>query len=218
MLISSDLKEWSHIIYNEIINDGSDYFWPKSNEHKIFEQAYMKFVNRNLNYFDHKNMLAHAVLEEQEYNKNLPKTLEFCNFVKDLVNKNNSPFGRMCVWNIPPKHQILAHIDNFIYHSMITRYIFIVSDHPKDSIIIKINDNFVNSNKGVLFQFYPAFDKHEFINNSDSNFYFLGFDIWNYKKLQVLAKNFDLKSVVDNPKRYSSFGGLKTNCKYISKH
>jgi hypothetical protein len=51
--IADDLQNWADRIAAEIAADDAinEWFWPKSSSHEIFEQAWMKFVNRNLNYF-----------------------------------------------------------------------------------------------------------------------------------------------------------------------
>lgn len=216
--LTDNLTDWADIVFQEIVADSTDYFWPKSNEHKVFEQAYMKFVNRNLNYFDYKNMIVTAVVDEPEYHPGLTKTLEFCKFVRENFDNKHSPFGRMCVWKIPPKAGILPHVDNYIYHALITRYIFIVSDHNKDDIFIKINNIEVPYKKGRLFEFYPAVERHEFTNHSNDPLYFLGFDVWKKDKLDKFSQTIDLLSVASNPKRYNSFGGINSKCKYMSKH
>jgi hypothetical protein len=163
-------------------------------------------------------MIANALREEPEFHPGLKKTLEFCNYVKKITGEEDTPFGRMCVWSVPPNHTILPHIDNFTYHTMIDRYIFFISKHDIDSIIVNINGARVKSDTGVLFRFSPAYDKHEFVNNSPDRLYFLGFDIWKKDKLAEYSKYMDLDKILENPNRYKSFGGQNTNCKYISEH
>lgn len=217
-VIEENLLEWASVIEQEIYSDASSYFHPVSNEHQIFEQAYMKFVNRNLNYFNYKNMVANALREKPEFHSGLKKTLEFCNHVKKITNSEDAPFGRMCVWNVPRNHTILAHVDNYMYHTMIDRYIFFISNHSADSVIVNINNKRVKSDTGVLFKFSPAFDKHEFINNSIDNLYFLGFDIWKKNMLLECSQTINIDKILENPDRYNSFGGPNTDCKYISEH
>ena len=50
-LINATLQADADIIKEEILNSASDWFWPVDKKHKVFEQAHMKFLNRNLNYF-----------------------------------------------------------------------------------------------------------------------------------------------------------------------
>ena len=216
--IRKDLQEWSNILFDEINNDPSDYFWPKSNHHKIFDQAYMKFVNRNLNYFNYENMIITALYEQPEWHPGLPKTLEFCNFVKTITGQDDMPFGRMCVWKIPPKLCIMPHVDNFIYHSMITRYIFIVSKHNPEHLKIIIANEKKDTEQGVLFSFFPAIQRHEFNNYSDNDFYFLGFDIYKKDILHKFANYEKLELLQNDPNRLTQMGAAGTTCKYISLH
>ena len=216
--LTENLNDWSEIILDEIKSDSSPYFWPKSNKHTIFERAYMKFVNRNLNYFDLGNMMVNALLDDFECNVNFQKTLDFCKFVRKNFDDEFSPFGRMCIWYIPPKSGIKKHIDHFAYHTMITRYIFFVSNHNSQEIDIKINGDPISYCQGKLFNFFPAREYHEFINNSDSDFYFLGFDVWKKNLLDAVSKRFDLQAIKLNPLRYNSFGGELSPSKYMSIH
>lgn len=218
-LVRENLRASAEIINEELKNDSSPFFHPVAKGHKIFQQAYMKFVNRNLNYFNCENMIVTALKEEkQDFNLNLKKTLQFCNYVKKIEGKENAPFGRMCVWMVPPKHRILPHIDNFEYHSLIDRYIFFVSEHPAGSIIVNINNERARSEKGTLFKFSPHVDLHEFHNTTDHLLYFLGFDIWNVDKLNQAAEKVNFEKIMSNPDRYNKFGHAGTKCKYISEH
>lgn len=219
-IISTTLADWATIVESEIASDSkSDWFWPKSNEHQIFEQAFMKFVNRNLNYFYFESMVA-QVTEGNEFNPNLPKILEFCRSARKLAPKYGyAPFGRMCVWKLPPGMQILPHRDNYSYHRFVMRNIFIISDEDvcKD-VVIKIEDTDIDVKKGTLFQFQPAQEMHTFLNNSNKDFYFLGFDFWELSLYQVLASLIDFEKIVNDPERLRGYGGPKTKFKYISTH
>jgi len=216
--LRDDLQEWATEIFKEIASDTSDFYHPASKNHQIFNQAYMKFVNRNLNYFDYANMVVTALYEDPEYNPNLKKTLEFCNYIKKLTGKEDDPFGRMCVWDVPARHTILPHIDNFIYHTMIDRYIFFVSEHPVDTTVVNIDFKRVKSDTGSLFEFSPTLEVHEFINNSDSRMIFLGFDIWKSDKLRAMSNNINIDAVTNNPERLGTFGAQGKKSKYMSKH
>lgn len=216
--LADNLQDWADIVYKEIVSDKTEYFWPKSYKHKIFEQAYMKFVNRNLNYFNFPNMVITALFEKQEYHPGFQKTLEFCSFVRKSFNDDTSPFGRMCIWYIPPNCGLKPHVDNFQYHNQITRYIFIVSDHKEEEILIKVNAKRVNSNKGILFEFFPGVELHEFVNKSSIPFYFLGFDVWNKQKLLRYSKILDLDELVRDQDRINLYGGPGTKSKYMSNH
>lgn len=219
-ILKRDLKDWADELKFEIESDHkNNWFWPKSNQHQIFEQARMKFVNRNLNYFYFESMIA-QVREGNEFNTNLQKTLNFCNFVRTLSKSHiKSPFGRMCVWKLEPGTNILPHKDNYKYHRFITRNIFIISDDD----IVKEADVFINSekvelSKGLLFQFKPDTELHSFHNKSDKPFYFLGFDFWESQLIDVLLTMIDYDKIVNDPIRTSGFGGPNTKFKYISKH
>jgi hypothetical protein len=216
--IRDDLQEWANRIFVEVTNDNSEYYWPVSAHYNVFEQVFMKFLNRNLNHFDYKNMVVNALKEEPEWHPGLATTIKFCNFVRETEGKSNSPFGRMCVWKVPPGRAIMPHVDNFVYHGLIERYIFFISSHPENTIQVNVNKKSVRIEKGLLWQFAPAYDRHEFVNNSAEDFYFLGFDVWKPDALQNISKKIDLNEVLENPLRYSGFGGLGTNFKYISQH
>jgi hypothetical protein len=219
-IINTELQDWAKLVETEIsADDTTEWFWPKSNEHQIFEQAFMKFVNRNLNYFYFESMIA-QVREGNEFNANLPKILEFCRYVRTLVPKyRSSPFGRMCVWKLPPGMQILPHRDNYRYHRFVMRNIFIISDTDvcKD-VDISIESEKVNVQRGTLFQFQPATELHAFHNKSDKPFYFLGFDYWETQLLEALNSLIDYDKIISDPERLRSFGGPNTKFKYISAH
>ena len=122
----------------------------------------------------------------------------------------------MCVWKIPGNGYLLPHVDNWDYHRQIRRYIFCVSPHEKTDALIKINNNKYEVKQGLLFQFNPAYELHEFINYTNSNWYFLGFDYWDIEKLNVCAKEKKIDITTDI--FYSDgFGGHKSKCKYMSK-
>jgi len=218
--ITDNLKEQAKIILKEIeADEANEYYWPKSVEHQIFEQAYMKFINRNLNYFDVENMIVQT-LEGNEFNPAFPKTLEFCRSVRILSPKHKSSiFGRMCIWKLPPKKRLLPHKDDFFYHSFITRNIFIISDFLPTEVEININRTPTPITQGTLFQFHPDTELHDFANLSeDKPFYFLGFDFWNTMNLKALQSIVNVEKVKSNPDRLGKFGGNGTKAKYISKH
>jgi hypothetical protein len=219
-IISDNLQTWADTVFEEITADEGqhEWFWPKSNEHQIFEQAWMKFVNRNLNYFAFPSIIA-QVKEGNEFNPALPKTLELCRYARVLSPVHaKSPFGRMCVWNLPPGKQLLPHRDNYMYHRFITRNIFIVSDNTDNSMIIKIENQEAPAQKGSLWQFHPDVELHTFHNTGDKHFYFLGFDFWDERKLFALQSLVDHKKLAEDPDRMTTFGGLGKLSKYISKH
>lgn len=215
--ITDNLIEWANIVEQEIHNEETDWHWPKSQIHQIFEQSKMKFINRNLNYFNLPNMVAHALVDEPEYHPGFIKTLEFCNYVRSLTN-DNSPFGRMCVWYLPSGCKLLPHVDNFPYHTKIIRNIFIISINTNNTLEVTINEKNVPIQKGTLFQFNPDIEIHSFSNSSDHPFYFLGFDFWKNDELSILKDEINLDLVISNPDRYKLFTGDKSVSKYISRH
>lgn len=218
--ISENLINDAEIVLSEIQADENinEYFWPVSKKHQIFEQAYMKFINRNLNYFYFESMIA-QVKEGNEFNAAFPKTLEFCRKVRKLAPRfDRSPFGRMCIWKLPPGKQLLPHRDAYNYHKFITRNIFIISDNVDNKLKINIENVSVNANKGTLFQFAPSSELHEFINDSNQPFYFLGFDFWHTAQLDALFSLVDINAITADKQRLAGFGGDGTKFKYISKH
>lgn len=219
-IISNDgsLKSWAKKVEAEITAYTDEWFWPVDDKHKIFEQAKMIFVNRNLNYFHLDNMVA-TLCEGDEYNPGLPVTRNFCGFSRTLT-RDTGPFGRMCVWNLQASMELLPHVDAFDYHFNIVRNIFIVSEHSSDEIKININGQDIKFSQGTLFQFSPATEKHAFKNSSDVPFYFLGYDFWVPNKLsENLSKFKNLETLFDDPNRKIHYDHPKTKKhKYISKH
>lgn len=236
MIVITNEKEWfaaqAQNVYSEIIADIDkheywhpkivDEHWPKNvPKHNTFEQAYMKFLNGNLNYYHFPNMVAHSQ-EQDGWNPVFPKTIDFCNSVRRITG-NKGPFGRMCVWNLPPGRRLLPHVDNFEYHRHIIRNIFIVSpDLPGTKI--RISGQYAPVSQGSFFQFRPDTEKHEFINNSDQHFYFLGFDYWIMDKLNAALTLIDVNGVIADPERMKPidntwvYGSMNTKCKYQSPH
>lgn len=199
-------KDWAKIILGEIEADtDSDWYHPKGKvtrgngieetvsiygqQQGDFDFGRMRFLNKNLNYFYFKNMLSLALKNEYEYNPLYPKALEFCNFVRTLTGETE-PFGRMCVWKLEPRSYLLPHVDNWEYHRHITRYIFCISEHEGTDAKIKIKDKEIKVEQGLLFSFLPATELHEFVNYTDKNFYFLGYDYWRPKLLPFLSSRF----------------------------
>ena len=214
-MITTSEKLWAETLLNEISNNGQEWWWPVSDKHQVFEQALMQFVNGNLNYFNFENMLL-SVVEGYRFNRYLPKTLEFCEYVRTLTN-DRGPFGRMCVWQIPPRAELLPHKDSFKYHVMIVRNIFVISKHNNSNSIIDIAGTVVNYDQGTLFQFHPGAEEHSFKNNSDEPWYFLGFDYWNPKMLFHCLKTTDLISTFNNKTRQESSTAFGIgDCKYMS--
>ena len=218
-MITDNLFDDADIVLEEILADTGvhGYYWPKSDIHTIFEQAYMKFLNGNLNYFNFSNMIAHALIDGNTFNEAFPKTIDFCERVRTLTG-DTGPFGRMCIWDLPPRTRLLPHTDNFDYHRQIIRNIFIVSENIDDTLEIRIRNTKVKINKGTLFQFYPGRQEHTFINRSENPFYFLGFDYWYEDKLLEEAKRVDVETIAADPERYIGYGASGSKCKYMSEH
>lgn len=225
--------EQAKTVHDEIVNDIGvhDYWHPKINperwpdgepKHKTFEQAYMKFLNGNLNYYHFPNMVAHAQ-EQDGWNKSFPNTIKFCNELRAITG-NRGPFGRMCVWDLPPGKRLLPHVDDFEYHRHIVRNIFVVSPNLEEQTKIVIGGNTISTKQGTMFQFRPHSENHEFINDSDQHFYFLGFDYWIMDKLTEARARVNVEQVIANPKRMEPihntyvYGSLGTICKYQSEH
>lgn len=237
MKIFNESSEWfdkqASIIMDEILSDtGVHKYWhPKIDErhwpdgvpkHKTFEQAYMKFMNGNLNYYHFPNMVAHSQ-EQDGWNRMFPKTIDFCNKVRAITG-NKGPFGRMCIWLLPPGKKLLPHVDDFEYHRHIIRNIFIVSRGLQYNTKIVIDGINAPTFAGGFFQFEPNSEKHEFINNSEKPFFFLGFDYWIEEKLDAALKKINLIEVINDPDRMKPiantyvFGSMGTRCKYQSHH
>jgi hypothetical protein len=218
--IADNLQDWADRIQAEINRDEGkhDWFWPKSNKHEIFEQAWMKFVNRNLNYFAFESIIA-TVKEGHQFNQALPETLAFCRHVRTLSPAHaKSPFGRMCVWQLPPGKKLLPHRDDYLYHRFITRNIFIISDNTDKAMTIQIENKDASAEKGSLWQFHPDVELHTFNNQGDKPFYFLGFDFWDERKLTALQSLIDHEKLATDPIRMNTFGGDGKTSKYISAH
>lgn len=212
--------DWAKTIYQEIEEDSdSSWFKPKGpvtggDGPGDFDYGQMRFVNKNLNYFYYDNMISHALKNEYDYNPKYKKTLEFCDFVRTITGETG-PYGRMCIWKLEPKCYLLPHVDNWSYHRNITRYIFCISDLTTPQVKIVIKDEHIDVVPGLLFNFHPDCERHEFVNNSEKNFYFLGFDYWDPKKLTIASmfKNINKDTVVDYQEGY---GGFRKRTKYMS--
>jgi hypothetical protein len=213
--------EWANILNEEIIADaGSDWYHPRGNPGGglapgDFDYGRMRFVNRNLNYFYFKNMVSHAVTNNFEFNPKYPKFLEFCKNMRVPLNEPG-PFGRMCIWKLQAGGFLLPHVDNWDYHRHITRYIFCISNHTGSDVLVKIKNSEIDVSPGLLFNFYPAFELHEFVNNTDRDFYFLGWDYWKpaLLKAAIIRTGMTKDTVVPYQE---GFGGFNKLTKFMSK-
>lgn len=227
------LSEQAQLIHSEITADIGvhDYWHPKINEerwpadvpkHHVFEQAYMKFLNGNLNYYHFPNMVLHSQ-EQDGWNESFPLAINFCKNVRRITG-NKGPLGRMCVWDLPPGRKLLPHVDDFEYHRHIVRNIFIVSPNLESKVRINISGKPAPTTQGSFFQFQPHKQMHEFINESDEHFYFLGFDYWIMDQLNAALSRINLEDVKKDPERLQRtgetfvYGSMNTKCKYQSNH
>lgn len=199
----------------EIIADFmSDWYQPIADTHEIFDQAFMKFLNRNLNYFSFENMLA-AVVEGDELNSAYPYTIMWCNNTRKMSDVKG-PFGRMCIWRIPPGSSLLPHRDSFKYHYQIVRNIFVVKSSSATRIAINGKD--VSHSDGTYFQFFPAVELHSFENHGTEDFYFLGYDFWYPEKFTARFDSAKVKELLNNSERHTGYGAINTNKKFMSQH
>ena len=82
--------------------------------------------------------------------------------------------------------------------------------------MVKIKNNTIEVKQGLLFQFNPSVEVHEFINNTDREWYFLGFDFWDVEMLHNSASSIGFTS--DSEIIYEDrFGGHGSKAKYMSK-
>jgi len=185
------IPNWANILLDEIIADEgkSDWWIPKSSTHDIFETCFMKFVNGNLQYMRFANMIAHAIDTDPYWNPAFTKIREFCDYTRTITGEAG-PWGRMCIWKMPPNSHILPHRDLYSYHGCVTRHLYYLSDMP---LYVEISGQEVTVEQGLLHTFNPFEDEHELINRNDSDFYFLGFDTWDIGRLESL-KMFSAKT------------------------
>lgn len=208
-------KEQADVVHKEIVADSSsEWYVPVAKSHQIFEQANMKFLNRNLNYFDFYNMVA-SVIEGDEINPAFPHTLMWCNQIRNL-SEVKGPFGRMCIWRLPPQKHLQPHKDAFRYHFRIVRNIFVIASSERTKISINMEE--VPHSPGTLFQFSPATEVHSFANDGDDDFYFLGFDFWNPDMLNASFDRAKIEATLNNTERYNGYGAFDTDKKFMSHH
>ncbi len=158
-------------------------------------------------------MLLHAIKDSYQYNKNYIGTLNFCNSIRDQLNEHG-PFGKMAIWEVKPFGKIHPHIDSWIYHRNITRYIISASNHSSHEASAIIGGNPIDINQGLLFNFSPSTDAHEFTNNTDRPWHFIAFDYWKVDKLAATKEVFGYTA--DTDIEYIDGFGNKKN-KYLSK-
>jgi hypothetical protein len=194
-------NDYTEVVLKEVEADEDRNSWwvPKSKQHTIFELAFMKFVNGNLNYFDLRNMVIHANDPFPYWNPAFPNTRKVCEDLKVELNQMG-PLGRMCVWKVPPKAYLEPHTDNYLYHRMITRWVYFLN-LDSSSTLVRFGDEHISSNKGTLVELQPFYEKHEFRNEATTDWFFLVFDTWDMEWLsRVTRPNNDLLYQKD-PKR-----------------
>lgn len=197
--LTPDFVENATDALREVINDARDWWVPKTPSHQIFETARMKFVQGNLNYFDFINMVRLAGHNPAPVR--LPVCMQVAKDMRSVLDKTNCAFGRMNVWKVPVGGYIQAHIDPFQYHFNISRHLLFLNGSASDSQI-RINREKVEAKAGDLLTFYPAYELHEFKNESKNDWYFLSVDFWLTGRLHAAQ----LKTAGISPKgvRYMS--------------
>jgi hypothetical protein len=131
-------------------------------------------------------------------------------------NKETGPFGRMIVWDCPPGSKISAHVDTLPYQVGVTRYIYTATKQSSPDISIKINNQDIPLQSGMMFAFH-ADDMHEFTNHSNDYWYFLGIDYWIPEKLQEGIDKYNITK--DTILEYDEGLGMSfPKCKYWTRH
>ena len=135
--------------------------------------------------------------------------------MRTITNETGS-FGRMCIWKLQSRSFLRPHLDGWKYHHNITRYIFCISDHNDSDVLIKINNKEVPVKRGLMFNFFPAVEMHEFVNNTSRDFYFLGWDYWIPNKLNIASKVTGITK--DSVIHYDDdYGGSRKQTMFMSK-
>ena len=225
--------EWADIVANEIhqatIADpvwhyaegwkvdekGSRTTDPNNNTKGVFDDVRLHFVNRNFNILYLESTIHMALTGDYEYNPMFIKSREIFELARQY-NHETGPFGRMIVWSVPPGAKILAHVDDLPYQKGVNRYVFTASKQSSPDISINIQNYEVDLEPGMMFAFH-AEDMHEFTNNSNEYWYFLGIDYWIPEELERLARenNITKESVIE----YDEGMGLRfPKCKYWTRH
>lgn len=224
--------EWADEIANEIVNakkvdpvwhdpsgwrvdEAGSYSRDKKYENNkgVFDDVKLHFVNRNFNII-YEESTVQLALSGYEYNPLFEKSKQLFEIAREF-NHETGPFGRMIVWDVPPRGHILKHVDNLPYQTNVTRYIFTASRQSTPDIGIRINEYEVDAKPGMMFAFH-AEDAHEFINYSDDYWYFLGIDYWIPEKLENAIKKY--KITKDTILDYEPMGLKNLKCKYWTRH
>lgn len=177
-----NLIEYADNIRDEILRDEhKEWFIPTK---RSFINSKMKFINGNLDPYSFQNMSNHVQLDNPVFNDSFKDALALCNHIRSLINTAN-PFGRMCIWGVPPRAVITSHVDDHAYHRCVNRWCYFITNSAEESKVI-IGDETINPEVGTLFEFKPATEIHSFQNLSDNVWYFLSFDIWESSGLATI--------------------------------
>ena len=206
--------EW-HLATNWRVDDKGVRTADPSNTTKgVFDDVRLHFVNRNFNILYEESTIQLA-LNGYEFNPLFTKSLELFEIAREF-NKETGPFGRMIVWDCPPRSKISAHVDTLPYQTNVTRYIFTASKQSSPDISININNYEIPVESGMMFAFH-AEDMHEFTNHSNDYWYFLGIDYWIPKKLRLGMDKYNITK--DTILQYDEGMGLTLpKCKYWTRH
>jgi hypothetical protein len=82
--------------------------------------------------------------------------------------------------------------------------------------LIKICDKEIPVTTGLVFNFFPATDLHEFVNKTDRDFYFLGWDYWQPDKLNSAIERTGITRDTIIPYD-TGYGGHRKKTKFMSK-
>ena len=211
--------EW-HYPYGWKVNEDGSYSHekttdPSNNSRGVFDDVRLHFVNRNFNILYLESTIHLALTENYEWNSMFTKSRELFDYARKY-NNETGPYGRMIVWSVPPKGKIDAHIDELPYQKNVTRYIYTATRQSSPDITIKIKGYNVPLKPGTMFGF-NAEDLHEFINNSEEYWYFLGIDYWIPNQLKIVAEKFNITR--DSIIEYDEGYGLRfPKSKYWSRH
>ena len=206
--------QWHHAVNWRVDDKGVRTADPENTTKGVFDDVRLHFVNRNFNIL-YEESTIHLALNGYEYNPLFTKSLELFEMAREF-NKETGPFGRMIVWDCPPGSKISAHVDTLPYQVGVTRYIYTATKQSSPDISIKINNEDVPLQSGMMFAFH-ADDMHEFTNNSNDYWYFLGIDYWIPEKLQEGIDKYNITK--DTILEYDEGLGMTfPKCKYWTRH
>lgn len=207
-------KSWHHASNWRVDETGARTTDPSNTTKGVFDDVRLHFVNRNFNIL-YEESTVHLAVAGYEFNPLFAKSRELFEMAREF-NKETGPFGRMIVWDCPPKSKIAPHIDNLPYQTNVTRYIFTASKQSSPDISVLINNNDISLKPGMMFAFH-AEDMHEFTNHSDDYWYFLGIDYWIPEKLQQCVDKYNITK--DTLLEYDDGMGVNfPKCKYWTRH